>query len=286
MLASSENRDMKARLLHYRGIHMLDEKKPAEAEALLAPAQAAYTELVPAEALTRKPAPKPVRNHFDINARITTGTSFKLLGDDPTMQPLLLGLIEVLRYRAIAMRDLGRPADADTLTNFAARVAAANDLGRPSVFARVFRTAGVTAAGDQNRAARSPISAARTMTSRSRLPGTKPAAEAALIRAGVLMRAGKIRRGAVGSAAARSASWWPSTPGLRRISWRRAWTLTPAAGRSVPDRPTTRKCFSRRRSRKAPSPATRSRRRARRLTENARDPQIGAALRKRDDLQA
>ncbi len=35
VLASSDNRDMKARLLHYRGIHMLDEKKPAEAEALL-----------------------------------------------------------------------------------------------------------------------------------------------------------------------------------------------------------------------------------------------------------
>ena len=54
------------------------------------------------------------------------------------MQPLLLGLIEVLRYRAIALRELGQPDDADGLTRYAARVASANDLGRPSVFARVF----------------------------------------------------------------------------------------------------------------------------------------------------
>ena len=84
------NRAMKARLLHYRGIHMLDEKKPADAELLLGQAQAAYTDLVPARTLTREPAPKPVRNHFDINARITTRTSLKLLGTDPGCSPCFL----------------------------------------------------------------------------------------------------------------------------------------------------------------------------------------------------
>ena len=81
VLATSTDRALKARLLHYRGVHMLNEKKPADAEPA-ASAQAAYTALVPPEALTREPAPRPVRNRFDINARVNAvGTSLKLLGD-------------------------------------------------------------------------------------------------------------------------------------------------------------------------------------------------------------
>ena len=262
---------------------MLDEKKPAAAEALLGAAQAAYTELVPSEALTREPAPKPVRNHFDINARITTGTSLKLLGTDPAIQLLLLGLIEVVRYRAIALRELGKPSDAYALTNFAARVASANDLGWPSVFARVFRTAGVTAAreAEQNRAL--------TDLGRSdndfetALPGTKPAAEAALIHAGVLMRSGDTSaalsncRRAVSTLIAIDAGTTPDLMAPCLDAYASGGTFGFGANHA--------EMFLAAQVAQGTITSHQIAQASASLAENARDLKIGAALRKRDDLQ-
>ncbi len=157
VLRPANDRALKARLLHYRGVDMLIQKKPAEAETLLAAAQSVYLTLVPADALSRDPPPRVVRNRFDINggARAGTVSSFRLADTDPSVQPALLGLIEVLRYRAIALRELGRPAEAEPLTSYATRLARANDLGRASVFARVFRTSALlTATARRSRTAR------------------------------------------------------------------------------------------------------------------------------------
>jgi len=96
-----------------------------------------------------------------------------------------------MRYRAIALRELGRPAEADGLTAFATRVASGNDLGRASVFARVYRTAGVTASSEALEARALTDLARSDDDFQSALPGTKPAAEAALIHAGALMQAGQ-----------------------------------------------------------------------------------------------
>lgn len=238
---------------------------------------------MPSEALTREPAPKPVRNHFDINARITTGTSLKLLGTDPAIQPLLLGLIEVVRYRAIALRELGKPSDAYALTNFAARVASANDLGRPSVFARVFRTAGVTAAreAEQNRAL--------TDLGRSdndfetALPGTKPAAEAALIHAGVLMRSADTSaalsncRRAVSTLIAIDAGTTPDLMAPCLDAYASGGTFGFGANHA--------EMFLAAQVAQGTITSHQIAQASASLAENARDPKIGAALRKRDDLQ-
>ncbi len=195
VMRSSRDKALKARFDHYVGVHLLNQKKPAEADARLAAAQALYVAQLPPEALEREPVPKAALNRFDVNSggRISTSSQFRMMEDDPALRPALLGLIEVLRYRAIAARDLGRPEASTALTLRAARIAVGNNLDRPSVFARVFRTSGVTAASQDN-TSRALADLAHSDTAfESALPGTKPAAEAALTHAGELMRAGKTR---------------------------------------------------------------------------------------------
>jgi len=286
VLRTSADRAMKARLLHYRGVHMLNENKPAEAEPLLGAAQVAYTALVPPEDLTREPVRRPVRNRFDVNSFMTGGstTSFKLLGTDPSVQPQLLGLIEVVRYRAIALRGLDKPAEAATLIAFAERVAAANDLGRPSVYARVFRTAGITAAR-QSQPDRALADLNRSDNDfETALPGTRPAAEAALIHAGQLMRAGNTGaalsdcRRAVSTLISIGAGTSPDLMapcldayadggmfGLGSSNRADMFLAAQVAQGSITSHQIAQASAA--------------------LTENARDPRIGAALKKRDDLQ-
>jgi CHAT domain-containing protein len=196
---------MRARLSHYIGIHLLNQKRWAEAEAKLHQAQDAYVdpelEPVPYEALHSEPVQKPVRNRFDVNASADVGGTErpKILSASGVGQPAILGLIEVLRYRSIALRHLGKLDEAARLTRIANRVAMSNDLGRPSVLARLLLTAGVTASGQEELAGDSSAAhQARALSDYSRsvaafdiaLPRTRPGAEAALIHAAELLRSG------------------------------------------------------------------------------------------------
>ena len=193
VMRTSKDRALRARLAHYRGEHMLNQDKPAEADALLRAAEADYIASIPPEALTRAPVPKTPLNRFDVNSggRVSTAGNYQVVDGKPSSRPALLGLIEVLRYRAIAARELGQSKDADVLTAQAARIAAGNDLDRASVYARVYRTSGVNEAA-QAHPDRALADLARSDRAfETALPGTKPAAEGALLRAGELVRAGQ-----------------------------------------------------------------------------------------------
>jgi CHAT domain-containing protein len=286
VLAPSKDRGLKARLLHYRGIHMLNQKKPEDAEALLGSAQVAYTAMLPPEDLTREPTPRTPRNRFDVNGvgRVGATTSFRLMGGDPTVQPYLLGLIEVMRYRAIALRQLGRPVEAEALTSFATRVAAANDLGRASVFARVFRTAGVTAS-QQSAGGRALDDLGRSDAAfESALPGTKPAAEAALIHAGELMRAGSsgaalsICRRAVKTLVAISAGTSPELMAPCLNAYATGGTFGFGSGNLT-------EMFLAAQVAQGSITSHQIAQASAALVENARDPKIGEALRNRDALK-
>lgn len=284
VLAGSRNRMLTARLPHYRGVHLLNEGRTAEADALLAEAQIAYTALIPEEALTREPVPAGGRNQFDLNSagRIGTSMSVSRTASDPLAQPALLGLIEVLRYRAVALRALGRPNDALALTARAARIAAANNLSRASVNARLFLTAGVTAAGEDRR------DEALTDLSRSddafevALPGTRPAAEAALVHASELMRAGRTRaaaatcRRAVKTLVAIGAGTTPElmAPCLDALESGGLLTGGGPADMFLAAQVAQGSITSHQIARASAA-----------LAENVRDPRIGAALRQRDALR-
>lgn len=200
-----EFKAMRARLAHYTGVHLLNQKKYAEAEAKLHEAQEAYldpeAELISFEALHSDPVQQPVRNRFDSNATASPGPErLKVLSANRVQQPSLLGLLEVLRYRAIALRELNRLDESARLTRIAIRLAQGNDLGRPSVLARLLLTSGVTATAREGEAAgqsaeRAQLAAlndyGRSDTAfEAALPKTRPLAEAALIHAAELLRSG------------------------------------------------------------------------------------------------
>ena len=191
VLRASRDRALKARLPHYRAVHLLNQKKPREAEALLSTAQAAYTALIPPDILAREPIARIAPNRFDVNALGRIASTAEPRGaNDASLQPVLLGLIETLRYRAIALRELNRAEEADALTAQAVRIAGGNDLGRASVYARVYRTSGVTAS-NRSLTARTATDLGRSDAAfEESLPETRPAAEAKMIRAGELLRAG------------------------------------------------------------------------------------------------
>jgi CHAT domain-containing protein len=198
---------MHARLLHYEGIHLLNQGKFAEADVKLHAAQDAYTdpnlEPVSFEALHSEPVVRPVRNKFDATSSTTNEPDRpKILSANRIEQPSLLGLIEVLRYRAIALRHLDQLDEAAKLSRIATRLARSNDLGRPSVLARLFLTSGLTASKEEARfggAGGGELAQAAALRDYVRsdtafdsaLPRTKPSAEAALIHAAELYQAGK-----------------------------------------------------------------------------------------------
>ena len=190
-LRGSRDRVDKARLSHYRGIHMLNQKKPEAADSLLRAARTAYLALIPEDLLTRPPVPRASRNRFDVNGGRINTVIPTAGANDPMTRPLLLGLIETLRYSAVASRDLGRLEEADTLTAQAFQVAEGNDLARASVLARLRRTTGVTASARSLRTVAQRDLGRSDVAFNTSLPGTRPAAEAGLIHAGELMRAGR-----------------------------------------------------------------------------------------------
>jgi CHAT domain-containing protein/tetratricopeptide (TPR) repeat protein len=182
-----------ARLLHYRGLDAMNQGQLPQALDLLTQAEAAYGALVPADALSAKPAARVAGNRF------TRGTQASLsdllpsqdLLTDPRAQAALLGLIETRRYRAVVLRSMGRIQDADAAIQSASDLARANDLARPIVSARLYRTSGVTAAasGQQDAALADFVQSAAAFD--RALPGSKPRAEILLLRARQLVNAGR-----------------------------------------------------------------------------------------------
>ena len=178
-----------ARLLHYRALHSLNQDRDADALQLLDQAEAAYAALLPTGALTVRPPVRPVM----AGAR---GTINDLPpGDELTLDPVhrdaLIGVIEVRRYRAMVLRDLHRTADSVAAIDSAVALAAGHGLHQPILTARLYRTAATTAGS------RGETDAALSGLTRSAadfsvaLPGSRPVAETNLLHAAELHREGR-----------------------------------------------------------------------------------------------
>jgi CHAT domain-containing protein len=166
------------RLLHYRALHALNQGQLPQALDLLQRASAGYSAQVPAAALTARPRVQLARN-----GRLADLLPGQDLIVDPATQSALLGLVEVRRYLGIVLLGLGRTADSQAAIDSAETLAAANDLDRPILTARLFRTQAAYA-GSRGEIAAAIAGLARSSAAFAQaLPGTRPLAETEMLSA-------------------------------------------------------------------------------------------------------
>ncbi len=180
-----------ARLLHYRALDSLNQGRNAQALALLRQAGDAYASLLPAGTLVAAvSAPRSMV--------ATAGPGLDLTGaalsGDPTAQSALMGLIETLRYQAVAERRLGNLAAARAAVGRAQALAQATGMDVPLVTARLVRTAAVT---DEQQGHLAPAESglAQAVSGFGEiLPQTRPVAETELLQAADALRQGQPGR--------------------------------------------------------------------------------------------
>ncbi|HUB16031.1 MAG TPA: CHAT domain-containing protein [Acetobacteraceae bacterium] len=191
LVPKSANPTAVARLYHYRGLDAMNQGKLDDAIKLLDQAARLYAANVPEQALKAKPRPA-FSNAFVFNRSRISGalTPDQDLLTDPRAQSALLGLIEVDRNRAVLLRVLGKPAEADALLTKATDLAQGNGLARPILDARLYRTTALTSAA-QGQASQALVELAQsTVAFGQALPGSKPLAETFLVRARELLNNG------------------------------------------------------------------------------------------------
>jgi CHAT domain-containing protein/tetratricopeptide (TPR) repeat protein len=193
----SADRAAPARLLHYRALDALNRGHYDTALDLLARAEAAYTPLVPPESLQVSAAATTRSLQVVSAGAITTNLAHlpdERLMVDPTAQSALMGLIETLRYRAVTLRLLGRPAEGDVAIDRAESLATANQMAVPLVSARLTRTAATIGAASGD-VALAEVGLARSHQDFTQvLPQTRPVAETELLQAADAARQGRTDR--------------------------------------------------------------------------------------------
>ena len=176
------------RLEHYRGLNAVNENKPAEALPLLQAAEAGYRTLLTPDMLAIRPA--RVRGPIAVARR--AGGAQESPDDvllEPDQQTALIGVIETRRYQAIVLRELNRPDEAKAMIRSAEALAASRGLSQRDLTARLFRTASVVDdTALQGSGYGGIVRASRDFEQAQ--PGTRPLAQTDLLRANQEMQAG------------------------------------------------------------------------------------------------
>ena len=170
---------------HLRALDQLNRQKPQNVQAALAlldQAEAGFTAIVPPEALV-------ARNRSGTGGRsaaeqMAEAAATSALLADQSAANALNGLIETRRYRAIALKYLGKTKEAADALLASQGLYAGRD---PRLVARYYRSVGVIAAatGDETRAV-SDLDVAVTTFSRAQ-NGSRPLAETQLLLAANLL---------------------------------------------------------------------------------------------------
>jgi len=172
-----------ARLLHYRALHALNQGQDRQALALLRRAEAAYRGLLP-PGVAAGGAPQAQSASLPQGGMIS----------DPTTESALIGLIEARRYSGIALRHLGHPQQSRAEIAAAQDLVDRNRLALPVLRAHLTRTAATAAAAAGRPEAAESGLAQSAVAFREALPETRPVAETSLLRAGELARLGHPRQ--------------------------------------------------------------------------------------------
>lgn len=184
------------RLLHYRGLHEYNQRRAEQALPLLQQAENRYAALLPPEALVPR-------------ARADTALSLGRAGPakvnnpipgegaiiEPAQQNALIGLLETRRYRALALRDMGRVAESDAAIRSATQLALGQNMRQPALTARLLRTSAASAGarGDLDDSASAYLQSSAAFG--QALPGSRPEAATLFLHAAQLQRQGRTGAG-------------------------------------------------------------------------------------------
>lgn len=178
-------------LEHARGLDALNQHHPHRALKLLHQAALGYAGTLPPDLLHPRGDQASHAGLFGLaqgassTAQLLTSQSIVL---DPVTQLRLLGLIESLRYQAIAALELHQANRAASLIGRANQIALGNGIAPVVLNARLDRTeAAIDVANGQEAHADAKLSEAGAGFARA-LPGSRPVADTGLLRADVLVR--------------------------------------------------------------------------------------------------
>ncbi|MBV8913089.1 MAG: CHAT domain-containing protein, partial [Acetobacteraceae bacterium] len=181
-----------ARVLHYRALHEHNQHHEQAALDLLRQAEARYAALLPPEALRRRPnMPGPFALGRSGTATVNNPVPNDDVVVDPAAQSALLGLLETRRYQAIVLRELGRPAESEAAIQSASALAISQGMRQPVLTARLLRTAAASAGARGEVADAASGFGMSSVAFGQALPGTRPLASTELLRAARLAQNGR-----------------------------------------------------------------------------------------------
>ncbi|MGE0225449.1 MAG: CHAT domain-containing protein [Acetobacteraceae bacterium] len=171
---------------HLKALNDLNAGRARQALALLDQAEAGYAPLVPRDALVaQRQAGRTGRGAVEEMADQAAESAMLA---NQVVADALNGLIETRRYRAVALSELGRHAEAETALQAARSLYAGRD---PRLVARYLRTAGVASASvGRNTLALAELGAATRTFARVQ-PNSLPLAETQLLQAAELVGLGR-----------------------------------------------------------------------------------------------
>ena len=271
----------KARLAHYRALNFINQNKLPEALAYCDQAEAEYSRLLPAKLLTAKAA-QPVGG--------AAGALAEKLADqdlltDPIAEAALMGVIETRRNRANIYKWQGRLAESAASADSAMQLVRARGWSQPVVTARLLRTsAEISRAEGNDDAALSALSQSATAFNRF-IPGARPGADTELLRASVLMRSGRVSdavtacRGAVKSLRGLNVGASTSLIDPCLAAYAALTAQDPAHSQEL-----LAEMFEAAQLGQSGITSQQIARATARLAENARDPRVGEAIRRRESV--
>jgi CHAT domain-containing protein len=190
-------------LWYCQALNLINQGKAEPALALLEQAEVRFTSLLPADALTGSAA-SSAANSSSRRALLQTGGGGGLgdaladqvrssaLQGDVIFRTALPGVIEARRYRAVALRMLGRLDESAVASVSANQLAEQQGWTRLSLAARLYRSSAMIAeAGRHDDSALSQLATSAALFGRT-LPGSKPLAETEFLRAAALAETGEI----------------------------------------------------------------------------------------------
>ncbi len=179
------------RLVHYQALHAANQGNTDKALPLLARAGLGYANLLPDEVRNARPRAAARIGSTGAGSGMAELLPNREMLSAPATRTALLGLIEVRRREAALLRRAGRLEESAVAMRHANDLVTGNGLRQPVISARMARTgAGIIADTAGADAGAGEYARAAAVFAQA-LPDSRPVAETLLLRAGQMARAGQ-----------------------------------------------------------------------------------------------